>query len=135
MIVEWAKFKLKKLKSRLPESERPSWSRLKAWDLRPQTVFDIGVAHGTFQLYRLFPNAVYHLIDPVGEHQMRRLAARLTHANMHVVALGDRDDEHVLFDARDDLQGGTLRSIHEQKEDYSLEADCGRPKMSAPRGS
>ena len=34
---------------------------------RPQTVIDVGVADGTFELYRAFPNAKHLLIEPLEE--------------------------------------------------------------------
>ena len=40
---------------------------LKHHGFSPVTVFDIGVGYGTFPLYRAFPDAFYHLIDPAHE--------------------------------------------------------------------
>src|SRR5258708_8787843 len=56
----------------------PSWEQsfrvLRRHGLRPATVFDIGVAYGTYQLYRAFPDAYYHLIDPTSQspHHQRQ---------------------------------------------------------------
>jgi len=36
-------------------------------DFRPQTVIDVGVANGTFELYEAFPNARHLLIEPLEE--------------------------------------------------------------------
>ena len=69
-----ARFKdaLRPWASALPQfSGLPSWSRtmgvLKHHGFSPVTVFDIGVGYGTFPLYRAFPDAFYHLIDPAHE--------------------------------------------------------------------
>src|SRR5689334_13855330 len=99
--------------SALPQlSGLPSWSRtmavLKHHGFSPATVFDIGVGYGTFPLYRAFPDAFYHLIDPAHESlaYMRRLARRLR-CEIHTVALGDRDGTAML-EVRDDIQESTL---------------------------
>jgi FkbM family methyltransferase len=94
----------------------PSWARslelLCRYDLAPATVFDIGVAFGTYELYRRFPDAFYHLIDPTPEslHYMKRLSRELR-SEVHCVALGDRDDEATI-EIRPDIQAATLFEDH-----------------------
>ena len=66
------KDRLRPLASALPQlSGLPSWARtmgvLKHHGFSPATIFDIGVGYGTFPLYRAFPDAFYHLIDPARE--------------------------------------------------------------------
>jgi hypothetical protein len=107
------KDRLRPLASALPQlSGLPSWARamgvLKHHGFSPATVFDIGVAYGTFPLYRAFPDAFYHLIDPARESlaYMRRLSHRLR-CELHAVALGDHDGEAAL-EVRDDIQESTL---------------------------
>jgi FkbM family methyltransferase len=99
--------------STLPSiSGMPSWARtlrlLKRYGLTPATVFDIGVAYGTFPLYRAFPDAFYHLVDPARESlaYMERLSRQLR-CEIHAVALGDRDGDAVL-EVRSDIQESTL---------------------------
>ncbi|MBN9541271.1 MAG: FkbM family methyltransferase [Reyranella sp.] len=110
-----ARFKdvLRPFVSSLPAlSGLPSWSRsmrvLQHHGFQPQTVFDIGVAYGTFPLYRAFPNAFYHLVDPARESYayMQRLAKQLR-CELHAVALADRDGEAAL-EVRGDIQESTL---------------------------
>jgi FkbM family methyltransferase len=90
----------------------PSWHHslrlLDRHGIRPKTVFDIGVAYGTYELYRAFPNAYYHLIDPTREslHHMRQLERQLR-CEIHPVALGHHDGE-VEIEIRSDIQGATL---------------------------
>jgi FkbM family methyltransferase len=90
----------------------PSWERsfrvLRRHGFRPATVFDIGVAYGTYELYRAFPDAYYHLIDPTREslHHMRQLARRLR-CEIHPLALGDREGE-AMIEIRPDIQAATL---------------------------
>src|SRR5258708_24205958 len=107
------KDRLRPLASALPQlSGLPSWPRtmavLKPHGFSPATVFDVGVGYGTLPLYRAFPHAFYHLIDPARESlaYMRRLSRRLR-CQVHAVALGDRDGETAL-EIRDDIQESTL---------------------------
>jgi FkbM family methyltransferase len=101
---------LHRLRTRRPTS--PSWRRsldlLDRYGLAPATIFDIGVAFGTYELYRSFPDAFYHLIDPTPEslHYMKRLSRELR-CEVHSVALGDRDDEATI-EIRPDVQAATL---------------------------
>lgn len=62
---------------------------LNAYGLRPETVFDIGVAEGTPWLYEAFPKAKFHLIDPTRESvsHMQRWQKKLN-AELHPIALG-----------------------------------------------
>lgn len=110
-----ARFKdtLRPFASALPQlSGLPSWARtmsvLKHHGFSPATVFDIGVGYGTFPLYRAFPDAFYHLIDPARESlvYMRRLSRRLR-CEVHAVALGERNGEAAL-EVRADIQESTL---------------------------
>lgn len=104
---------LRPLASALPDlSGLPSWPRtmgmLHRCGFAPITVFDIGVGYGTFPLYRAFPNAFYHLVDPARESlaYMQKLSRRLR-CDIHPVALGDHDGEAAL-EVRADIQESTL---------------------------
>jgi FkbM family methyltransferase len=104
---------LRPLEPWLPQAApRLSWRQsldvLRRRGFAPATVFDIGVGFGTWGLYRLFPDAFYHLVEPTREAlpYMRKLARRLD-CEIHPVALGDRDGE-ATFEIRADLQGSTL---------------------------
>jgi FkbM family methyltransferase len=98
----------------------PSWRRsfalLRRYGLAPATVFDIGVAFGTYELYRAFPDAFYHLIDPTPEslHYMKRLRHELR-CDIHCVALGDRDGDATI-EIRPDIQAATLFEDHGPRE-------------------
>jgi len=90
----------------------PSWRQsfrvLQHYGCRPNTVFDIGVAYGTYELYRAFPNAYYHLIDPTPESlRYMRLLQRQLRCEVHQAALGDYDGE-VEIEIRPDIQAATL---------------------------
>jgi len=65
---------------------------MKTYDMRPRTIFDIGVAYGTPDLYKEFPEAKYFLIDPLRESlpHMQKIAEKLN-AEIHNVALGEAE--------------------------------------------
>lgn len=91
----------------------PAWPfvlrRLKALGLKPKTVFDIGVAKGTPELYAAFPAARYYLIDPTRESlpHMEAIAGRLD-ARVFNVALGDEEGELEIGVRTDDIGGSTF---------------------------
>jgi FkbM family methyltransferase len=112
-IVAHLKDVLRPLEPWLPARESSlSWRRavqaLRHHGFEPKTVFDVGVGFGTWGLYRAFPDAFYHLVDPTPESlpYMHKLAKRLS-ADVHALALGDRDGEARL-EIRADIQGSTL---------------------------
>jgi FkbM family methyltransferase len=112
-IVSRLKDILRPLEPYLPErAARLSWQRslavLQHNGFKPATVFDIGVGFGTWGLYRLFPDAFYHLVEPTQEARpyLQKLAQKLDCA-IHPVALGDHDGEATM-EIRTDIQGSTL---------------------------
>jgi FkbM family methyltransferase len=76
--------------------------------LLPRTIFDVGVAFGTFELYREFPDAFYYLVDPTPEslRYMRQLSRQLDCKVLNV-ALSDHDGE-MEIEVRADIQGSTF---------------------------
>jgi FkbM family methyltransferase len=91
----------------------PAWPvvlrRLKRQGFEPRTVFDIGVADGTPDLYAAFPEAQYYLIDPTMESlpHMQRIARRLD-AKVMNFALGEKEAELVIGVRPDDIAGSTF---------------------------
>jgi FkbM family methyltransferase len=82
---------------------------LKALGFSPLTVFDIGVAAGTPDLYAAFPAARYVLVDPTRAAlpHMQRLARDLD-AEVCNFALGDSDGELEIEERLDDINGATF---------------------------
>lgn len=91
----------------------PDWPialrQLKRRGFHPRTIFDIGVADGTPDLYAAFPDAEYYLIDPTLESlpHMQRIAGRLN-ATILNMALGDRDAELTISVRPDDIAGSSF---------------------------
>lgn len=96
-----------------PITGRALWSagirNLKRSGFLPRTVFDIGVAEGTPNLYAAFPHAHFILVDPTRESRphMERLERQLD-AEIHALALGDRDGTLEIETRLDDIQGATF---------------------------
>jgi FkbM family methyltransferase len=86
----------------------PAMRRLKALGLWPASVFDVGVAYGTPELYQEFPSAIYHLIDPLPQAvpYMQQWAERLN-ASIHSVALGDADST-MHIEVRESIDASTF---------------------------
>ncbi len=82
---------------------------LKRSGFRPKTVFDIGVACGTPDLYAAFPEAHFILVDPTRESRpyMEKVTRRLD-AEIFALALGDHTGEQEIKVRRDDIQGATF---------------------------
>lgn len=91
----------------------PAWPfvlrNLRAQGFEPRTVFDIGVAHGTPELYAAFPDARYYLIDPTRESlpYMENISRRLD-AKVLNVALGDKEGELEIGVRTNDIGGSTF---------------------------
>jgi len=91
----------------------PAWQyvlrRLRASGFEPRTVFDIGVARGTPELYGAFPNAHYYLVDPTRESvpYMNEIAQKLN-ADVLNVALGDCDAEREIHARTEDIGGSSF---------------------------
>lgn len=90
----------------------PSWRHffglIKRQRMIPATIFDIGVAKGTPELYKAFPAARYFLIDPSREAlpYMLALESELNATRMPF-ALGDRSVQLEMI-SRADIGGNSL---------------------------
>jgi FkbM family methyltransferase len=96
-----------------PVGGMPLWASgmraLKHRGFEPRTVFDIGVAYGTPELYAAFPGARFCLVDPTREAlpYMEAIAKRLDAAIFNL-ALGERDGTMEIEIRLDDIQGATF---------------------------
>jgi FkbM family methyltransferase len=77
--------------------ERRVFRLLAAAGLNPKTVYDIGAANGSWSelLYAIYPNAVYHLFEPLAEHRpsykqyLRDNMSKYPSLHLHPYALGE----------------------------------------------
>lgn len=68
--------------------DKSTAAHLRAYGLTPEVVFDVGVAQGTPQLYRAFPEAHFVLIDPRADAGAARTGPLApARASFHEVAL------------------------------------------------
>jgi FkbM family methyltransferase len=76
---------------------------------QPKTIFDIGVAAGTPDLYSAFPNAFYYLVDPTRESlpHMRAIAEKLN-ATILNHALGEEECSLDIEVRPDDIGASSL---------------------------
>jgi FkbM family methyltransferase len=75
----------------------------------PKTVFDVGVAAGTPELYAAFPEAHLVLIDPTRDALPHMQAvARQRNATVYNLALGEEDGEMEIEARLDDIKGATF---------------------------
>jgi FkbM family methyltransferase len=77
--------------------------------VRPNTIFDIGVAEGTPELYAAFPDAFYYLVDPTHESlpHMQRIAQQLNAKILHL-ALGEEERSLDIEVRPDDIGASSL---------------------------
>jgi FkbM family methyltransferase len=82
---------------------------LKNRGFQPKTIFDIGVAAGTPELYAAFPNAFYYLVDPTQESlpHMRAIAQKLN-ATILNHALGEEKCSLEIEVRPDDIGASSL---------------------------
>lgn len=79
-------------------TKRGALERLKRAGFKPGTVFDVGVYHGTPELYDAFPAARHVLVEPVREHEPFITAALsgIRDGRIEWVAASDREGREIL---------------------------------------
>lgn len=95
------------------EASMQNWATclelLKARGFQPRTIFDIGVAMGTPELYAAFPDASYYLIDPTRESlQYMEAIAQQLNATILNVALGDNEGSFTIEVRPDDIAASSF---------------------------
>jgi FkbM family methyltransferase len=72
-------------------SPREFFDHVKTVGFYPQTIIDVGVARGTPDIYKAFPEAYYVLVDPVREYEpeLQRILTQLR-GEYHLIALSDQ---------------------------------------------
>lgn len=85
--------------------------RLKKLGIRPSSIFDVGAANGLWSQMALkyWPNATYHLIEPLKEQkeELQKLSKKHKNFNYHLFAAGEKSGK-VLFAVSDDLDGSGI---------------------------
>jgi FkbM family methyltransferase len=96
------------------EANRAYWepAYIRRLGFRPRTIIDVGVAHGTPQLYAAFPDAQLILVEPLAEYfeEIGQLLARRSGVHIPAAAWSSEGELELQVEPR-----WTLRSSH-----YSL---------------
>jgi FkbM family methyltransferase len=96
-----------------------SYLLLRTLGFLPRTVIDVGVAKGTPELYRTFPDAYFLLIEPLKEFEPDLISILRHHKGSYVLAAAGSTSNQVIFNVHSDqLEGSSL-----YKESMGEEAD------------
>lgn len=81
---------------------------IKKQGMMPNTIFDVGVANGTFDLYETFPDSRFVLIEPLEEFSNKMLSLKNKY-NVEIVNAAASNVEGITtFNVHDDLVGSSL---------------------------
>ncbi len=109
---------LYKIKSSARHDMRGALEHLSSMGFHPKTVIDVGVAYGTYSLYRQFPNSTHLLVEPLAEYKsVLEKIIRQYKAEYVLAAAGNREGT-IAINVHPDLSGSTIF-----KESEGLKAD------------
>jgi len=96
-----------------------SYSLLHGMGFRPKIVVDVGVAKGTIELYTVFPDAFFVLIEPLKEFEPDLKSILKKYKGLYVLAAAGATSGQVIFNVHNNhLEGSSL-----YKETMGIEAD------------
>lgn len=97
-------------------SARDFYRHVRRIGFRPATVIDVGVAWGTPELYKTFPDAYYYLFEalPVFEPSVRRILRR-RRGEYWITALANESGERTIYVGAEPLRRAGA-SIYQQSE-------------------
>ncbi len=75
---------------------------------KPQTVFGVGVADGTFELYRRFPEAKYILIEPLKEFEKDLKSISTNYNAEYIMAAAGPKKGNTVINIHPDLVGSSV---------------------------
>ncbi|MEM7455718.1 MAG: FkbM family methyltransferase [Planctomycetota bacterium] len=86
-----------------------SYSHLKKLGANPKTIFDVGVAGGTEELYTKFPEAFFMLVEPIESFESDMKAILKHYTGSYVVAAAGAEAGEVTFHIHDHaIEGSSL---------------------------
>jgi FkbM family methyltransferase len=96
-----------------------SYALMRGLGFQPRTVLDVGVASGTMELYRAFPDSYFLLIEPLKEREADLISILRRYKGSYVLAAAGSTSGRVTFNVhRNHLDGSSL-----YKETMGAEAD------------
>jgi len=81
---------------------------VKTLGFQPQTVIDVGVAYGTFELYEKFPDADHLLIEPVSECEDLLKDICRKYKAQYVIAAAGKKSGTVVINVHRGIQGSSI---------------------------
>jgi len=108
---------------------------------KPETVIDVGVAHGTFALYETFPQATHLLVEPVQEWEgdLKRISQKYK-AQYVIAAASDHSGEITIYAHPEligssifrDAEGSQFDGIPRQVPAVTLDDLCRERRLKGP---
>ncbi len=96
-----------------------SYSLMRGLGFQPMTIVDVGVASGTEELYRSFPDSYFLLIEPLKEFETGLISILKRYKGSYVLAAAGSSSGRVTFNVHQNhLDGSSL-----YKESMGTEAD------------
>lgn len=103
----------------LRESVSESYAFLASLGFRPATVIDVGVADGTLELYRAFPDSRLLLIEPLEEFEPELKSILSSHRGLYVLAAAGVESRDIVINVHPDHLHGSST----YKETMGAQAD------------
>jgi FkbM family methyltransferase len=75
---------------------------------KPQTVIDVGVAYGTFELYEKFPDATHLLIEPLEEYEGALKDISQKYKAEYVLAAASDEPGTIVINVHPELSGSSM---------------------------
>ena len=92
---------------RIRTTIRQSYSLIREQGFNPQTVIDVGVASGTMELYSVFPDSYFLLIEPLKEFESDLKSILKRYRGSYILAAAGSSSGHVTFNVHDNHLGGS----------------------------
>ena len=116
--------------------------QVKKLGFEPQTVIDVGVAHGTFELYETFPDATHLLIEPLVEFEddLKNIANQYSNVEYVIAAASSKQgtmeftvrDELVLSSSLDEMDGSHINGTLREVRTTTIDNLCHEKHLSGP---
>lgn len=103
----------------LRQSVSESYAFLAGLGFRPATVIDVGVADGTFELYKAFPESRLLLIEPLKEFETELKSILSSHTGLYVLAAAGAESKDIVINVHPDHLHGSST----YKETMGIRAD------------
>lgn len=88
-----------------------SYALIRGLGFQPNTIIDVGVASGTPELYRMFPNSYFLLIEPLKEFESDLISILSQYKGSYVLGAAGPRSGHAAFNVhKNHLEGSSLHN-------------------------